>query len=85
MEEFDKIVYLPTLKPISRRFFHEFEATVGLTHLFDRMALRGDNSSFVSQRAVEMGTPVKPDLILMDGRISFVSGGPAIGLAVHPG
>jgi uncharacterized protein (DUF362 family) len=32
-----------------------------------------------------MGSPVKPDLILMDGRISFVSGGPAIGLAVHPG
>jgi uncharacterized protein (DUF362 family) len=27
---------------------------------------------------------IKPDLIIMDGRISFVSGGPAIGQAVHP-
>ena len=40
---------------------------------------------FVSQRAAEMNIPVKPDLIIMDGRVSFVSGGPAIGLAVHPG
>jgi len=32
-----------------------------------------------------MNIPIKPDLIVMDGRISFVSGGPAIGLAVHPG
>ncbi len=40
---------------------------------------------FVSQRAVELTIPVKPDLIIMDGRVSFVSGGPAIGLAVHPG
>jgi uncharacterized protein (DUF362 family) len=49
------------------------------------MALHGDNNLFLCQRAVEMGVPVKPDLILMDGRVSFVSGGPAIGLKVHPG
>ena len=86
MEEFDKVVYLPTLKThFAAGFSMSLKLTVGLTHLFDRMALHGDNNLFVSQRAVEMGTPVKPDLILMDGRISFISGGPAIGLAVHPG
>jgi uncharacterized protein (DUF362 family) len=86
METFDKIVYLPTLKThFAAGFSMSLKLTVGLTHLFDRMALHGDNNMFVSQRAVEMGTPVKPDLILMDGRVSFVSGGPAIGLAVHPG
>ena len=86
MEEFDKIVYLPTLKThFAAGFSMSLKLTVGLTHLFDRMALHGDNQMFVAQRAVEMGTPVKPDLILMDGRISFISGGPAIGLAVHPG
>jgi uncharacterized protein (DUF362 family) len=58
---------------------------VGFTHLFDRFKLHADNNMFVSQRSVEMGIPVQPDLILMDGRLSFVSGGPAIGLAVHPG
>jgi uncharacterized protein (DUF362 family) len=86
MESFDKIVYLPTMKThFAAGFSMSLKLTVGLTHLFDRMALHGDNSMFVSQRAVEMGTPIKPDLILMDGRISFVSGGPAIGLVVHPG
>jgi len=86
MESFDKIVYLPTMKThFAAGFSMSLKLTVGLTHLFDRMALHGDNSMFVSQRAVEMGTPVKPDLILMDGRVSFISGGPAIGLAVHPG
>lgn len=59
--------------------------TVGLVHLYDRFILHGDSHLFVSQRATEMNIPVKPDLIIMDGRISFVSGGPAIGLAVHPG
>ena len=44
-----------------------------------------NNNLFVSERAAEMTIPIKPDLIIMDGRISFVSGGPAIGLAVHPG
>jgi uncharacterized protein (DUF362 family) len=86
MESFDKIVYLPTMKThFAAGFSMSLKLTVGLTHLFDRMALHGDNNMFVPQRAVEMGTPVKPDLILMDGRVSFISGGPAIGLAVHPG
>jgi uncharacterized protein (DUF362 family) len=58
--------------------------TVGLVHLWDRGILHGDNNMFVSQRVAEMNIPIKPDLIIMDGRISFVSGGPAIGLAVHP-
>ncbi len=86
IEEFDKIVYLPTLKThFAAGFSMSLKLTVGLTHLFDRMALHGDNNMFVPQKAVEMGRPIKPDLILMDGRVSFISGGPAIGLAVHPG
>ena len=66
-------------------FSMSLKLTVGLVHLFDRAILHGDNNLFVSQRAAEMSIPVKPDLILMDGRVSFVSGGPAEGLAVHPG
>ena len=34
---------------------------------------------------LEEAGETQPDLIIMDGRISFISGGPAIGLAVHPG
>lgn len=86
LEDFDKIVYLPTMKThFLAGFSMSLKLSVGLVHLFDRALLHSDSNMLVSQRAVEMGTPVKPDLIIMDGRVSFVSGGPAIGLAVHPG
>jgi uncharacterized protein (DUF362 family) len=86
LEDFDKIIYLPTMKShYLAGFSMSLKLTVGLTHLYDRFLLHAENHMFVSQRAAEMSIPVKPDLILMDGRISFVSGGPAIGLAVHPG
>ncbi|MGB9699736.1 MAG: DUF362 domain-containing protein [Thermodesulfobacteriota bacterium] len=86
LENFDKIIYLPTMKThYLAGFSMSLKLSVGLIHLYDRMFLHGDNNMFVSQRAVELTIPVKPDLIIMDGRVSFVSGGPAIGLAVHPG
>ncbi len=86
LESFDKIIYLPTMKThYLAGFSMSLKLTVGLTHLADRSLLHGENNQFVSQRATEMNIPVKPDLILMDGRVSFVSGGPAMGLAVHPG
>jgi len=86
LENFDKIIYLPTMKThYLAGFSMSLKLTVGLTHLADRALLHGDNNQFVSQRAAEMNKSIKPDLIIMDGRISFVSGGPAIGLAVHPG
>lgn len=86
LEAFDKIIYLPTMKThFVAGFSMSLKLVVGLTHLFDRFKLHADNNMFVSQRAVEMSLPIQPDLIIMDGRISFVSGGPAIGLAVHPG
>jgi len=86
LENFDKIIYLPIMKThYLAGFTMSLKLTVGLVHPSDRTILHGDNNMFVSQRAAEMNVPVKPDLIIMDGRISFVSGGPAIGLAVHPG
>ncbi len=86
LEEFDRIIYLPTMKShLIAGFSMSLKLSVGFTHLFDRTLLHSDNNMFVAQRAVEMAIPVKPDLIIMDGRVSFVSGGPAIGYAVHPG
>ena len=86
LEEFDKVIYLPTMKThYVAGFSMSLKLVVGLTHLYDRFLLHADNNMFVSQRAAEMAIPIQPDLIIMDGRISFVSGGPAIGLAVNPG
>jgi uncharacterized protein (DUF362 family) len=86
LEDFDKIVYLPIMKThYLAGFTMSLKLTVGMTHPVDRTLLHGDNNMFVSQRTAEMNIPVKPDLIIMDGRISIVSGGPAVGLTVHPG
>jgi len=86
LEEFDKIIYLPTMKThLLAGFSMSLKLAVGLTHLSDRAFLHADSNLFVCERATEMSIPIKPDLIIMDGRISFVSGGPGIGLAVHPG
>ncbi len=86
LEGFDKIIYVPVMKThFLAGCSMSLKLTVGFVHLADRTILHGDNNMFVSQRAAEMNIPIKPDLIIMDGRISFVSGGPAIGLAVHPG
>lgn len=85
LENFDKIIYLPTMKThYLAGFSMSLKLTVGIVHLFDRFLLHDDNNMFVSERSAEMNIPIKPDLIIMDGRISFVSGGPAIGQAVHP-
>lgn len=85
LENFDKIIYLPTMKThYLAGFSMSLKLTVGIVHLFDRFVLHADNNMFVSERSAEMNIPIKPDLIIMDGRISFVSGGPAIGQAVHP-
>ena len=85
LENFDKIIYLPTMKThYLAGFSMSLKLTVGIVHLFDRFILHADNNMFVSERSAEMNIPIKPDLIIMDGRISFVSGGPAIGQAVHP-
>ena len=86
LQEFDKVIYLPTMKThYVAGFSMSLKLVVGLTHLYDRFFLHADNNMFVSQRSVEMTRPIQPDLIIMDGRVSFISGGPAIGLAVHPG
>jgi uncharacterized protein (DUF362 family) len=86
LEDFDKIIYLPTMKThYLAGFSMSIKLAVGFVHLFDRAILHSDNNMFVSQRSAEMAIPIKPDLILMDGRVSFVSGGPAMGLKVHPG
>jgi len=86
LESFDKIIYLPTMKThYTAGFSMSLKLTMGFVHLADRAILHGDNNMFLSQRTAEMNIPIKPDLIIMDGRISFVSGGPAIGLVMHPG
>ena len=70
LEEFDEIIYLPTMKThFLAGFSMSLKLAVGLTHLFDRFLLHADSNMFVCERATEMSIPIKPDLIIMDGRV----------------
>ena len=90
LKDFDKIVFLPCMKHhFLARFTMSLKLTVGLTHPVDMQHLHADRAlgktdEPMELKMVEIGLPVAPDLIIMDGRKSFVTGGPDNGEIVEP-
>jgi uncharacterized protein (DUF362 family) len=90
LKDFDKIVFLPCMKHhFLARFTMSLKLTVGLTHPVDMQHLHADRALGKTEepmelKMVEIGLPVAPDLIIMDGRKSFVTGGPDNGDIVEP-
>jgi len=81
--EADKIVYLPCMKTHRiARFSGALKLGVGFMHPGERRALHARN---LEQKVAEINLVWQPDLIIMDGRKSFVSGGPDKGDLVEPG
>jgi uncharacterized protein (DUF362 family) len=81
--EADKIVYLPCMKTHKfARFSGALKLGVGFVHPGERLALHFGN---LEQKVAEINLVWQPDLIIMDGRKSFVSGGPEKGELVEPG
>jgi uncharacterized protein (DUF362 family) len=81
--EADKIVYLPCMKTHKyARFSGALKLGVGFMHPGERLALHARN---LEQKVAEISLVWQPDLIIMDGRKSFVSGGPEKGELVEPG
>jgi uncharacterized protein (DUF362 family) len=80
--EATKCVYLPCLKTHSLgRFTMSLKLGMGLVHPGQR---RGIHRGNLEQKAVEINLAWQPDLIIMDGRKAFVSGGPDKGDLVQP-
>jgi uncharacterized protein (DUF362 family) len=78
-----KLVYLPCLKTHSLgRFTMSLKLGMGLIHPGQRMAMHMRD---LEQKVVEINLARQPDLIIMDGRKAFVSGGPDKGELVEPG
>ena len=81
--EATKLVYLPCLKTHNLgRFTMSLKRGMGLIHPGERRAIHMGN---LEQKAVEINLAWQPDLIIMDGRKAFVSGGPDKGEMVQPG
>jgi uncharacterized protein (DUF362 family) len=81
--EADRIVYLPCMKTHSlARFSGALKLAVGFMHPGERRAL---HARHLEQKVAEINLCWQPDLIVMDGRKAFVSGGPDKGEVVEPG
>jgi uncharacterized protein (DUF362 family) len=81
--EADRLVYLPCMKTHNlARFTLSLKLSMGLVHPGER---RGFHMGHLEQKVAEINLFRQPDLIIMDGRKAFVSGGPAKGEEVDPG
>lgn len=80
--EVDKIVYLPCMKTHNLAGFSgALKLAVGFMHPGER---RGLHAHHLKQKIAEISLCWQPDLIVMDGRKAFVSGGPAKGQLAEP-
>jgi uncharacterized protein (DUF362 family) len=81
--EVDKIVYLPCLKTHQlARFSLSLKLAIGFVHPGERRSMHMRN---LERKIAEFNLALQPDLVIMDGRKAFVSGGPATGELVEPG
>ncbi|MGD0916093.1 MAG: DUF362 domain-containing protein [Thermodesulfobacteriota bacterium] len=87
LRNYDKIIYTPVMKThFLGGITQSLKLSVGILHRADRGAsLHGFNHIFVPEQAAEINLPTRPDLIIMDGRRSLISGGPSHGEQVKPG
>jgi len=80
--EADKLLYLPCMKTHSiAGYTGALKLAVGFMHPGERRAL---HAHYLKQKIAEITLFRQPDLIIMDGRKSFVSGGPDKGQLVTP-
>jgi uncharacterized protein (DUF362 family) len=83
MYEADTLVYLPCMKTHKyARFTMSLKLGVGFLHPGERRGLHLRN---LEEKAAEINLVWQPDLIVMDGRKAFVTGGPDKGQLVEPG
>lgn len=81
--EADKLVYLPCMKTHRlARYSGALKLAFGLVHPGER---RGYHMGKLEQKLAEVNLCWQPDLIIMDGRKAFVTGGPDKGDMVEPG
>jgi uncharacterized protein (DUF362 family) len=81
--EADSLIYLPCMKTHQyARFALSLKLSMGFVHPAERLAFHMRN---LEEKLAEINLAWQPDLIVMDGRKAFVSGGPAQGEVAEPG
>jgi uncharacterized protein (DUF362 family) len=83
LSQVNKIIYLPCLKTHSMgQFTGSIKLSVGMMKPGERLSL---HMGHLQEKFAELSTLVKPDLIIMDGRKCFITGGPGKGEFREPG
>jgi uncharacterized protein (DUF362 family) len=87
LRDFDKVIYTPVMKThFLGHITMALKLSVGILHRADRGGqLHNFNHIFTGPQAAEINLPFQPDLVIMDGRRSFIAGGPSHGQMVKPG
>ena len=87
LRNYDKVIYQPIMKThFLGGITQSLKLSVGILHRADRGGhLHAFNHIFTAEQAAEINLPFQPDLIIMDGRRSLISGGPSHGEQVKPG
>jgi len=87
LRKFDKIIYQPIMKThITAGFTMALKLSVGILHRDDRgNQIHMMNHIFNPQATAEINLPIKPDLVIMDGRRAIITGGPSHGEEVGCG
>lgn len=81
--EADKLIYLPCMKTHRlTRYSGALKLAFGFVHPGQRRAF---HRGHLEQKIAEVNLCWQPDLIIMDGRKSFITGGPGHGQVVEPG
>ena len=81
--EADKIVYIPCMKThYLARYTGALKLAVGFMHPGERRSL---HTGHLEQKIAEISLCWQPDLVVMDGRKTFISGGPDKGQLAEPG
>jgi uncharacterized protein (DUF362 family) len=81
--EADRIVYLANMKTHHHAHFSfGLKLAVGFMHPMERFAL---HSEHLEEKAAEINLAVAADLIVVDGRAAFITGGPDTGRIEKPG
>jgi len=83
LEEFDRIIFLPTMRSHQgTRFTMSLKLGMGFVKNEDRLGMHEKN---LEEKMAELNLYFKPDLIIMDGRKTFITDGPESGQIRKPG
>lgn len=84
LEGYDRVIFLPCCKTHKyARFTGALKLSVGMMRPRERLALHA--LGHLQERIAELASVFSPDLVIMDARKCFISGGPAKGDVREPG